>query len=295
MRRPAKLSRRPGQPDPAEPGWRPDRPVCSLLPEPHRIPLSHQVESRMTQSPAAIRVETGRKRVRAYLDGHLVADSRSPLLVWEWPYYPVYYLPAGDVRAELTGSGHTEAKEGLGEAELLTVKVATATAERSARRYTSSPVPQLRDAVRFDWDAMSEWLEEDEPVYVHPRDPYSRVDILASSRHIRIEVDGVTVAESRQPRILFETGLPPRYYLPLSDVRMDLLRPSGTQTRCPYKGTASYWSVDAGLGPRADLVWTYRTPLPESQKIAGLACFYDEKVDVFLDGERQPPPDSPFS
>ena len=117
----------------------------------------------MTQSSAAIRVETGRKRVRAYLDGQLVADTRSPLLVWEWPYYPAYYLPADDVRAELIGSGQTEPKEGLGEAELLTVKVATATAERAARRYAASPVPELRDAVRFDWDAMSEWLEEDEP------------------------------------------------------------------------------------------------------------------------------------
>jgi uncharacterized protein (DUF427 family) len=262
---------------------------------PHRILLSDQLENRMPHSPDAIRVETGRKRVRAYLDGQLVADTRSPLLVWERPHYPVYYLPAGDVRAELIGSGQTESVAGLGEAELLTVKVATATAERAARRYTASPVPELRDAVRFDWGAMSEWLEEDEPVYVHPRDPYSRVDILASSRHVRIELDGVTVAESRQPRILFETGLPPRYYLPLADVRMDLLRPSDTQTGCPYKGTASYWSVDAGQGPRADIVWTYRTPLPESQKIAGLACFYDEKVDVFLDGERQPPPDSPFS
>jgi uncharacterized protein (DUF427 family) len=258
---------------------------------PHLTPL----ESRMTQSPAAIRVETGRKRVRAYLDGQLVADTRSPLLVWERPYYPVYYLPAGDVRAELIGSGRTEPVVGLGEAELLTVKVATATAERAARRYPGSPVPQLRDAVRFDWDAMTEWLEEDEPVYVHPRDPYCRVDILASSRHVRIEVDGVTVAESRQPRILFETGLPPRYYLPLTDVRMDLLRPSDTRTHCPYKGTASYWSVDAGKGLHADIVWMYRTPLPESQKIAGLACFYDEKTEVFLDGERQPAPDSPFS
>ena len=100
--------------------------------------------------------------------------------------------------------------------------------------------------MRLDWNSMGEWFEEDEPVYTHPRDPYSRVDILASSRHIRVEIDGVTVADSRQPRILFETGLPARYYVPLTDVRMDLLRPTGTQTRCPYKGIASYWSVDTG-------------------------------------------------
>jgi uncharacterized protein (DUF427 family) len=246
-------------------------------------------------SPATVRVEPGRKRVRVYLGGELVADTRRPLLVWEHPYYPVYYVPAADVRAELISSGRHESTAALGETELLTVKVATATAERAARRYSDSPAAQLRDAVRFDWNLMSEWFEEDEPVYVHARDPYSRVDILASSRHVRIEVDGVTVAESRQPRILFETGLPPRYYIPLTDVRMDLLRPSDTRTHCPYKGSACYWSVDAGKGQRQDIVWMYRTPLPESQKVAGLACFYDEKVEVFLDGELQPRPETPFS
>jgi uncharacterized protein (DUF427 family) len=110
-----------------------------------------------------------------------------------------------------------------------------------------------------------------------------------------VEVDGVTVADSHQPRILFETGLPPRYYLPLTDVRMDLLRPSDTQTHCPYKGTAAYWSVDTGDAVHQDIVWIYRTPLPESQKVAGLACFYDEKVDVYLDGEQQPRPRTHFS
>jgi len=147
---------------------------------------------------------------------------------------------------------------------------------------------------------MSEWLEEDEPVYVHPRSPYTRIDILASSRLVRVDLDGVTVAESSQPRILFETGLPPRYYLPLPELRMDLLRPSDRSTQCPYKGTASYWSVDtkpAAVGGRLhqDVVWIYRTPLPESQKIAGLAAFYNERVDLYLDGVEQPRPKSPFS
>ncbi len=170
-----------------------------------------------------------------------------------------------------------------------------ATAESGARRYKDSPLEALRDLVRFDWAATGEWLEEDEPAYTHPRDPYKRVDILASSRHVRIEVDGVTVAESRQPRILFETSLPPRYYLPLPDVRADLLRPSDTQSHCPYKGTASYWSLDTGQAVHTDIVWIYRTPLPESQKIAGLACFYNEKVDIYLDGQLTERPRTPFS
>jgi uncharacterized protein (DUF427 family) len=230
------------------------------------------------------RVERGHKRVRAYLAGELVADTARPLLVWENPYYPQYYIPAGDVRASLVATGVTEHAPGRGDGEVLDVVVERAKAAGAARRYADSADPQLREAVRVDFAAMDEWLEEDEPIYVHPRDPYSRVDILASSRHVRVEIDGVTVAESRSPRILFETGLPPRYYLPLPDLRLDLMRPSDTRTHCPYKGTATYWSVEVNGRVHDDLVWMYRTPLPESQKIAGLACFYNERVDLSVDG-----------
>ena len=243
----------------------------------------------------AVRVEQGAKRVRIYLAGRLVADTRRPFLVWEVPYYPAYYLPLADVVAELEPIGKTAHSPSRGEAQIFDVRVEGATAESAAKRYPDSPLEQLRDLVRFNWNAMDEWLEEDEPVYVHPRDPYTRVDILASSRHVRVAVDGVTVGDSVRPRILFETGLPPRYYLPLSDIRAELLIPSDTQTHCPYKGTAGYWSVDTGHGMHRDLVWIYRTPLPESQKIAGLACFYNEKVDIYLDGELQERPRTKFS
>ena len=241
----------------------------------------------MTKPPGRVHVETGRKRVRAYLEGSLVADTRQPLLVWEWPYFPAYYFPAADVQAELVPTGQTEHSPSRGDAQIFDVKLPGATAAHAAKRYPGSPLTELRDAVRLDWDAMTEWFEEDEPVYTHPRDPYTRVDILASSRHVRVELDGITVADSRRPRILFETGLLPRYYLPLTDVRMDLLRSSDSETHCPYKGTASYWSVDTGRAEHRDIVWTYRFPLPESQKIAGMACFYTEKVDLFVDGELQ--------
>jgi uncharacterized protein (DUF427 family) len=241
-----------------------------------------------------IRIEPSRKRIRVLLSGELVADTTDALLVWEIPYYPTYYVPAADVRAELIAAGHGSGA-GLGAAEVFSVKVATATAEHAARRYPQAPAAELRDYVRLDWKAMTEWLEEDEPVYVHPRSPYTRIDILASSRHVRVEVDGVTVADSRSPRILFETGLPPRYYLPLTDIRTDLLEPSQSQSSCPYKGTAGYWSLNTGSGVHKDVVWIYRTPLPESQKIAGLACFYNEKVDLFIDGQRQDRPQTQFS
>jgi uncharacterized protein (DUF427 family) len=252
----------------------------------------------MTAASGTIRFEPTGKRVRALLAGEVVADTTRAFLVWEIPYYPTYYFPAEDVSADLIPADAADWPEGpaeLGEAEVLTVKVASASAAGAARRYPQITAPELRDCVRLDWKAMTEWLEEDEPVYVHPRSPYTRIDVLASSRHVRVEIDGVTVADSRSPRILFETGLPPRYYLPLTDVRTDLLQPSDSHTSCPYKGTADYWSVDTGSGRHQDVVWIYRTPLPESQKIAGLACFYDEKADVFVDGAPQDRPRSPFS
>lgn len=242
-----------------------------------------------------VRVEQGQKRVRAYLAGHLVADTTRPVLVWEVPYYPTYYVPAEDVVAELVKTGDTRHSPSRGDAALYDVYAHEhAVAEKAASRYEDPAIEELRDLVRLDWDAMDQWFEEDEPVFVHPRDPHTRVDILASSRHIEVRIDGETVADSYQPRVLYETGLPPRWYVPLTDVRMDLLRPSDTQTHCPYKGTASYWSVAVGDTLHEDVVWTYPAPLPESQKVAGLACFYDEKVDVYIDGVHQERPKTPF-
>jgi uncharacterized protein (DUF427 family) len=242
-----------------------------------------------------VRVERGQKRVRAYLGGQLVFDTREPVLVWESPHYPAYYIPSRDVRAALVSSVRREQSPSRGEARYFHVNVDGRSAENAAWRYPNSPLEVLRDLVRFEWKALDPWLEEDEPVYTHPRDPYKRVDILASSRHVEVVARGVKVADSRQPRILFETGLPPRYYLPLTDVRLDLLVPSGTETHCPYKGTATYWSlrVEEELFP--DFVWTYRAPFAESQKIAGLVAFFNEKVDLYLDGELKERPKTPFS
>lgn len=241
-----------------------------------------------------VRVETSPKRVRVYLGGRLVADTLRPALVWENPYYPSYYIPAADLHAKLEPTGAARTSARLGEGTAYDVVVDGVTAPGAALRYPESPVAQVRELIRLDWNAMDEWFEEDEPIYVHPRSPYSRVDILSSSRHIRVEIDGVTIADSRTPRILFETGLPARYYLPLTDIRMDLLTPSDTHTSCPYKGNADYWNVRVGDTEYPDLVWIYRTPTPESQKVAGLACFYNEKVDIYLDGELQERPKTPF-
>jgi len=234
-----------------------------------------------------IRVEPSAKRVRAYLGGEPVADTTRPLLVWEVPYYPTYYFPADDVRTELLEpDGDVEHSPRLGEARTFTVSAGAKRAPGAALRYAGSPVEQLREMIRFEWSAMDAWFEEDEEVFTHARDPHTRVDILASSREVRVEVDGITVAQSTSPRLLFETGLPVRYYLPKPHVRMDLLEPTETVTHCPYKGQAQSWSVRIGEHLHENLAWSYPTPLPESQKIAGLIAFYDRKVDLFVDGAR---------
>jgi uncharacterized protein (DUF427 family) len=165
----------------------------------------------------------------------------------------------------------------------------------AALRYQDSPIEELRDLIRLDWDSMDAWFEEDEQVFTHPRDPYTRVDILPSSRQVRVEVDGVALAEATSPTLLFETGLPVRYYLPRTHVRLDLLIPTDTVSHCPYKGQAEWWSVRLGDSVHEDLAWSYRTPLPESQKIAGLIAFYNEKVDIYVDGELQERPSTKFS
>ncbi len=240
-------------------------------------------------------VEQADKRVRGLIAGEVVFDTTKPLLVWEHSFYPAYYIPQEDISADLVGNGRTKDSATRGRAELYDLKVGTEPREDAAWRYPDSPIERIRDAVRFEWNAIDEWLEEDEPVYVHPRDPHTRVDILSSSRHVEVVVDGVKVADSNKPTILFETGLPPRFYLPISDVRTDLLVPSSTQTRCPYKGTATYWSLELDGKRHDDLFWTYRTPLPESQKVAGLVSFYNEKVDLYVDGELQRRPHTKFS
>ena len=243
-----------------------------------------------------VRVEQGRKRVRAYLGGQLVADSTQPRLVWEVPYYPTYYFPIPDVRTDLLVETSTVTHSpSRGDAVHFTVKAGGAQAEDAALRYADSPIAALRELIRLDWDAMDGWFEEDEEVYTHPRDPYTRVDILATSRHVRVELDGVVLADSTNARVLFETGLPPRWYIPKTDVRMDLLVPIDTVTHCPYKGQAQYWSARVGDRLVPDLAWSYRTPLPESQKIAGLVAFLDERVDLVIDGEGQRRPVTKFS
>jgi uncharacterized protein (DUF427 family) len=235
-----------------------------------------------------VRVEQGAKQIRGFVGGELVVNTIRPLLVWENPYYPTYYFPRADVRTGLlTSEGRASHSPSRGDADVLTLTAGGVRRGGAALLYDASPFESLRDTIRFEWDAMDAWFEEDEQVFTHARDPYTRIDILPSSRHVRVESAGLVIAESYRPTLLFETHLPVRYYLPRTDIRMHLLAPSDTVTHCPYKGEAEYWSLkDDDLG--SAVAWSYRTPLPESQKIAGLVSFYPDKVDIYVDKELIP-------
>jgi uncharacterized protein (DUF427 family) len=235
-----------------------------------------------------IRVEHSAKRVRTYLGGQLIADTSAPLLVWEKPYYPTYYLPLADVSADvLTEEDGTSQVDGFGEAHRYTVRGGGREAAGAAVRYPDSPVAELREAVRLEWPAMDSWFEEDLEVFGHPRSPYTRIDALPSSRRVRVLLDGVVIADSTSPTLLFETGLRTRYYLPKPHVRMDLLTHTDTVTHCPYKGHAEYWSVNTGEQTHTDLAWSYATPLPESRPVAGLIAFPQERVTIEVDGRTE--------
>ncbi len=239
----------------------------------------------MASGRPRVRVEPNHKWIRGVLAGITVIDSTRSKYVWEIPYYPAWYFPVGDVAGELVANGGTVRSPSRGEATRYDLVVGDRTLADVAWRHVDSPIEELRELVRLEWDAMDAWFEENTEVFVHPRSPEVRVDALPSTRHVRVLIDGQVVADSVRPTILYETGLPPRYYLPKTDVRMDLLAPSDTSSACPYKGWADYWSVTVGDVTHDDIVWGYRTPLPESEPIAGLMCFYNERVDLEIDGE----------
>lgn len=239
------------------------------------------------------------RRIRAFFAGECIADTTRALLMRESGHVPVYYLPLDDVRMSLlSATGRTTHCPYKGDAAYWTLEVGGRWVENVAWAYPEplDGAPDLRGYLAFYWHLMDAWFEEDEVVYVHPRDPFTRVDALPSSRHVEVVVGGETVGDSNRPVVLFETGLPPRFYLPWLDVRTKLLRPSETVTRCPYKGEANYCTVEVGGRTETDLVWFYRHPTREAAPIAGHLCFFDERVDTLLvDGVEQPKPVTKWS
>jgi uncharacterized protein (DUF427 family) len=241
-------------------------------------------------------VEPVPRRLRGVLAGTTVLDTTGALYVFEQPFYPQYYVPAGDVdRDVLVVEGGTHQLK-RGRAQRYGLRVGDVERPGSAQLYTESHVDGLTGTLRIDWAALDHWYEEDEEVYVHPRNPYVRVDALRSTRHVRVELDGVLLAESRSPVLVFETGLPTRYYLDRTEIDERHLVPSDTVTRCPYKGTTSaYWTAVVGTDRVDDIAWSYAFPTRELQPIAGLVAFYNERVDLVVDGERLVRPTTHFS
>ena len=253
----------------------------------------------MTNYPQMIavvdHVEPVPRRIRATLAGAVIVDTTRALYVWEWPNYPQYYIPIGDVNtAYLVDEQHPQQLK-RGSAQRYGLVVGDVSRPRAVRVYTESTIDQLTGTARFEWDALDSWFEEDEEVFVHPRNPYTRVDALRSTRHVQIELDGIVLAESSSPVMVFETGLPTRYYFNRTEVNFRHLVATDTVTSCPYKGmTGGYWSVSIGDVLHPDLAWAYDFPTRQLLPITGLISFYNEKVDVVIDGERETRPTTHF-
>jgi uncharacterized protein (DUF427 family) len=231
------------------------------------------------------------KRIRVEFGGETIADSTGAHLLFETGVLPLYYFPVADVRMDLLErTAHTTHCPVKGDAAYWTVSAGGRTAENAVWGYPEPIAPWLDGFVAFYWDAMDAWYEEDEQVFGHPHDPYSRIDVLRSSRRVKVSVDGTVLAESARPTILFETGLPVRHYLPREDVRLDLLTPSETTSWCAYKGQAGYWSYGS-----VDVAWTYEEPLREAAPVRDLICFFNERTDVEVDGRPQERPPSRWS
>ncbi|HWE34901.1 MAG TPA: DUF427 domain-containing protein [Solirubrobacteraceae bacterium] len=236
------------------------------------------------------------KRVRVVVAGETIADSRGAFMLHESGHQPIYYFPPDDVQAEFLepSDRHTHCPK-KGDASYWTIRAGETVVEAGAWYYPE-PLPgapaELRGLIAFYFDRMDHWYEEDEEISVHPRDPYHRVDVLSTGRHIRVSLDGELLAETTRALAVFESNLPARWYLPREDVIAEL-EPSETITRCPYKGEAHYFSV-AGVEGGKDLVWYYPHPFDEVGRITELVCFFNEKVDIELDGEPAERPETPF-
>jgi uncharacterized protein (DUF427 family) len=244
----------------------------------------------------ALYLEPTPKRIRVVVGGETIADSRRAMMLQESGHQPIYYFPPEDVRPDVLehSDRHTRCPK-KGEASYYTIRVGDHEVENGAWYYPDPlpDAPPIKDLVAFYWNRMDRWFEEDEEVFVHPRDPYHRIDVVRSDRHVRVSLDGEVLAESDRALALFESNLPVRWYLPQDDLVAGL-EPSDTITRCPYKGTASYYSV-VGRDSGKDLIWYYPEPLPEVGRIAGLLAFFNERVDIELDGELAGRPESPWS
>ena len=264
-----------------------------------------------------LRHEPIAKRIRAIMGGSTVLDTTRALLVWEpRRIVPSYAAPVDDVTAELEpfGQAIAGATDAVGarmpelsrrpvldpsvpfamhSAEGRAVDVRAAGQNQPGAGFRPAD-PDLAGYVVLDFGAFDAWYEEDELNVAHPRDPFHRIDVLPSSRQVRLELDGQILARSSRPTLLFETMLPTRYYLPREDICAEL-SPSGTRTYCAYKGQASYWSVAVGDRVLPDIAWTYERPLHDAAQVRGLIALFNERLDVIVEDERHERPITPWS
>ena len=250
--------------------------------------------------PGEFTYEPSERRVRATIGEITVVDSLAPVLVWEPDKaVPGYVFPRQDVRADLLRPSTSQPGHGRHQrvAQYYDLHLDGEVYPALAWEYD---VEGLGELIGIDWftresGGIEHWYEEDEEIFHHPRDPYKRVDALQSSRHVTISINGVQVADTHRPVLLFETRLPVRYYVPAEDVDFTKLVETTHSTTCPYKGDARYWSFVDGDVVGKNIVWTYPAPIPEVHKIAGLVSFYNEAVDITVDGVAQERPHSEFT
>jgi uncharacterized protein (DUF427 family) len=279
--------------------------------------MSSQMGALLASGLNELRYEPIGKRIRAVLGGGTAVDSTRAVLVWEpRRIVPSYAVPEGDIHGELASAAAAasgDSREAGVQMPALSSRPVLTPADPFAAHTADGHVvdvrahgqdrpdagfrladPDLAGYIVLDFGAFDGWYEEDEPNVAHPRDPFHRIDVLASSRYVRLELDGQVLAESSRPMLLFETMLPVRYYLPREDLRAEL-SPSSTQTYCAYKGQASYWSATVGDRVIPDIAWTYQQPLHDAAQVRGLTAFFDERIDVVVDGERHERPITPWS
>jgi uncharacterized protein (DUF427 family) len=229
------------------------------------------------------------KRIRGFFASEAIVDSTDAKLLHETGHLPVYYFPIEDVRGELLEfSEHSTHCPFKGDASYRSVVAGGSRAQDALWMY-ENPLEDasfLKGHGAFYFDRMDAWFEEDEEIFVHPRDPYTRIDILASSRHVRVSLERQVLAETDRPVSLFETSLPTRYYIPKEDVRMDLLEVSGYVTECAYKGRPVHFSAPALGDAGKHIAWCYENPQPEARKVKGFIAFYNERVDLEIDGRK---------
>jgi uncharacterized protein (DUF427 family) len=276
--------------------------------------MAVQMRSLLTGALGELRVHPVARWIRARSGGQTVVSSKHALLVWEpRRVVPSYAVPISDVQGQLVPATETSGVErpvrfSDGGPRVLTpsssfsahscpgevLSILTSTGALEGAAFAPED-PALQDYVVLDWSAFDQWQEEDEVVMGHPHDPFGRIDVLRSSRHVVVSSKGAVLADSTRPTLLFETSLPTRYYLPREDIRWDLLTPSESHTVCAYKGVASYWTARLTDGDLPDIAWTYEEPLHDALKVQGMVAFFTERIDLVVDGIAVKRPVTPWS